>query len=106
MDGRSTGGKENPVSTLNRPAAPADAKQASTAPRRAAQVDLEAEADFDRCGALKDFWYVACASNELAERRPVGRKLFGVPIVVFRGPEGTPAALYDRCLHRNARLSA
>jgi phenylpropionate dioxygenase-like ring-hydroxylating dioxygenase large terminal subunit len=36
----------------------------------------------------------------------VGRKLFGVPIVVFRGPEGTPAALYDRCLHRNARLSA
>jgi len=72
---------------------------------RVADVDLEAEADRDRCGALKDFWYVACTSRELGERRPLGRILFGVPIVLFRGEGGRPVALRDRCLHRNAQLS-
>lgn len=28
------------------------------------RIDLEAEADLGRCGALKDFWYVACLSTE------------------------------------------
>ncbi|NOK11251.1 aromatic ring-hydroxylating dioxygenase subunit alpha [Corallococcus exercitus] len=68
-------------------------------------VDLDAEADLARCGALKDFWYVACLSTELPANRPLARTVFGTGLVLFRGPDGAPTALRDRCLHRNARLS-
>lgn len=70
------------------------------------RIDLEAEADLRRCGALKDYWYVACLSSELTSKRPLARTLFGTPLVLFRDAQGRPAALFDRCLHRNARLSA
>ena len=33
------------------------------------RIELEAEADLERCGALKDFWYVACLSSELKEKQ-------------------------------------
>lgn len=69
-------------------------------------VELDSEADLGRCGALKDYWYVACRSTELPAGRPIARTLFGTPLVLFRGPSGAPAAMIDRCLHRNARLSA
>jgi phenylpropionate dioxygenase-like ring-hydroxylating dioxygenase large terminal subunit len=69
-------------------------------------VDLEAEADLARCGALKDYWYVACISAELTGKRPLARTIFGINLVLFRDEHGRPAALRDRCLHRNARLSA
>lgn len=69
-------------------------------------LDLEAEADLRRCGALKEFWYVACLSSELPAGKPISRTLFGTPMVLFRDAEGAPVALLDRCLHRNARLSA
>lgn len=49
-------------------------------------------------------WYVATASAELG-RRPLGRTVLGVPLVVFRDGEGKPAALLDRCAHRNVPLS-
>jgi phenylpropionate dioxygenase-like ring-hydroxylating dioxygenase large terminal subunit len=68
--------------------------------------DPEAEADLARCGALKDFWYAACLSEELPRNRPLSRTVFGERLVLFRDPDGRPAALKDRCLHRNARLSA
>ncbi len=70
------------------------------------RIDLEAEAELERCGALKDFWYVACLSTELKEKQVLSRTILGTPIAVFRGADGKPAALFDRCLHRNARLSA
>lgn len=69
-------------------------------------IDLDAEADLARCGALKDYWYVACLSSELTAKAPLGRVVFGTPVALFRGRDGKPAALLDRCLHRNARLSA
>ncbi len=69
-------------------------------------VDLEAEADLTRCGALKDYWYVACRSPELTTRKPLARTILGTNLVLFRDEHGRPAALRDRCLHRNARLSA
>jgi phenylpropionate dioxygenase-like ring-hydroxylating dioxygenase large terminal subunit len=69
-------------------------------------VDLEAEADLTRCGALKDFWYVACLSTELPAGKPLARTVFGTNVVLFRDEQGRPVALRDRCLHRNARLSA
>jgi phenylpropionate dioxygenase-like ring-hydroxylating dioxygenase large terminal subunit len=70
------------------------------------QVELEAEADRARCGALKEFWYVACLSSELKPGALLSRTILGTPLVVFRDAAGKPAALLDRCLHRNARLSA
>jgi phenylpropionate dioxygenase-like ring-hydroxylating dioxygenase large terminal subunit len=69
-------------------------------------VDLEAEADLTRCGALKDYWYVACRSPELTGKKPLARTILGTNIVLFRDEKGRPATLRDRCLHRNARLSA
>jgi phenylpropionate dioxygenase-like ring-hydroxylating dioxygenase large terminal subunit len=69
-------------------------------------IDLDAEADLERCGALKDFWYVACLSRELQRGGLLSRTIFGTPLVLFRDQQGAPAALLDRCLHRNARLSA
>lgn len=53
---------------------------------------------------LSRHWYVACESRELG-RRPLARTVLGVPLVLFRGPGGKPAALLDRCPHRNAALS-
>jgi phenylpropionate dioxygenase-like ring-hydroxylating dioxygenase large terminal subunit len=70
------------------------------------RIDLEAEADLSRCGALKDVWYVACLSTELTAKTPRSRTILGTPVVLFRDSSGRPAALLDRCLHRNARLSA
>lgn len=72
---------------------------------RTSLIDLEAEADLSRCGAIRDYWYVACLAGELTPARPLRRVLFGLPIVLFRSSDGSPAALLDRCLHRNAQLS-
>ncbi len=54
---------------------------------------------------ITDAWYPLAASDELGAR-PLARKLYGMPLVVFRGADGRPAALIDRCAHRNAPLSA
>ncbi|MES1205108.1 MAG: aromatic ring-hydroxylating dioxygenase subunit alpha [Pseudomonadota bacterium] len=69
-------------------------------------MDLDAEADRARSGALGRHWYVACLSSELSAKRPLARTIFGVPLVLFRDGDRAPAALFDRCLHRNAALSA
>lgn len=49
-------------------------------------------------------WYVAASSREL-RRRPLARMVLGAPLVLFRTQSGDPAALLDRCAHRNAPLS-
>ena len=49
-------------------------------------------------------WYVVCRSHELTTR-PLARRIFDTPVVVFRNGEGHPATLLDRCAHRNAPLS-
>lgn len=73
--------------------------------RDVSPIDLEAEADLSRCGALRDFWYVACLSAELKTHLPLSRTLFGIRLVLFRDAHGEPIALRDRCLHRHACLS-
>ncbi len=50
-------------------------------------------------------WYVACWSHELGGT-PLKRTLWGHPVVLFRGADGRPGALLDRCPHRNVPLSA
>jgi phenylpropionate dioxygenase-like ring-hydroxylating dioxygenase large terminal subunit len=53
---------------------------------------------------LPDAWFIACESHEL-KQRPRSVTLQGTPLVLFREGEGKPAALLDRCPHRNAPLS-
>jgi len=36
-------------------------------------------------------WYVACLSSDLRQT-PMARVVLGTPVVLFRGPDGAPAA--------------
>ena len=54
---------------------------------------------------LRDHWYIACQSSDL-RGKPLARTILGDNIVLFRDGAGAPAALLDRCAHRNMRLSA
>ena len=50
-------------------------------------------------------WYIACRSAVL-KRAPVAVCVAGERVVLFRGREGRPNGLEDRCAHRGAPLSA
>jgi len=52
----------------------------------------------------KQAWYVACMPQEIDDK-PLGRKICGESIVLYRGVEGKVAALEDFCPHRGAPLS-
>src|SRR5215216_61504 len=52
----------------------------------------------------KNGWYAAIWSKDLTNA-PVARTFLGEPVVLFRGANGKPAALEDRCCHRAAPLS-
>ena len=57
---------------------------------------------------FKDFarvWTAVMMSEGLPTGRPVGLTVAGTPVVFFRGPDGKPAALLDRCPHRGVALS-
>lgn len=54
---------------------------------------------------LADQWFIACSSSELARDRQLAITIQDVPLVVFRDDRGAPAALLDRCPHRNVPLS-
>ena len=49
-------------------------------------------------------WYVAAFSHELGAK-PIARTVLGLPMAVFRRSDRTPAAVLDRCAHRNVPLS-
>jgi phenylpropionate dioxygenase-like ring-hydroxylating dioxygenase large terminal subunit len=53
---------------------------------------------------LPGHWFALGRSGELG-RRPLQKTLFGTPLVLFRDGDGRPAALLDRCPHRNVPLS-
>ena len=54
---------------------------------------------------LRNTWYVAAWANEVAPGAIVARTLLNEPIAIYRGPQGQPYALADRCPHRFAPLS-
>jgi vanillate O-demethylase monooxygenase subunit len=54
---------------------------------------------------LRNAWYVAGFSDELAPGAVLARTLLDEPVVFFRNEAGTIAALRDRCSHRFAPLS-
>jgi phenylpropionate dioxygenase-like ring-hydroxylating dioxygenase large terminal subunit len=53
---------------------------------------------------IRDNWYVAAWSSELAADVPLGRRILDEPIVMFRTAGGA-VAIEDRCLHRGMPLS-
>jgi vanillate O-demethylase monooxygenase subunit len=55
---------------------------------------------------LRSAWYVAGCSEELPPGRLLARTLLDEPVAFFRRPDGSVAALQDRCPHRFAPLSA
>ena len=54
---------------------------------------------------LRDFWYVVAESHELGRDTVLARQVLDEWLVVFRGEDGKPAVMRDRCMHRAARLS-
>jgi phenylpropionate dioxygenase-like ring-hydroxylating dioxygenase large terminal subunit len=55
--------------------------------------------------SYRSFWYVVALSTELRPDAVLQRKVLGEWLAVFRDENGQPAALRDRCMHRNAPLS-
>ncbi|NLR41523.1 aromatic ring-hydroxylating dioxygenase subunit alpha [Novosphingobium sp. ERW19] len=54
---------------------------------------------------VRNAWYVAGWSHELAKEIPLALSILGERIVVWRSASGTLNALEDRCIHRLAPLS-
>lgn len=54
--------------------------------------------------APRNMWWVAAHSSEVTEK-PLARWILERPVVLYRGENGAPAALDDRCPHRWAPLS-
>lgn len=50
------------------------------------------------------WWYPVARSTELGGR-PLAVTFMDTPLAVFRGPDGAPAVVLDRCSHRNYPLS-
>ena len=55
---------------------------------------------------LRNAWYVVSWSNEVASGQILARTVMDEPVALFRGPDGAPAAVLDRCPHRFAPFSA
>jgi vanillate O-demethylase monooxygenase subunit len=53
---------------------------------------------------LTNAWHVAATGNELADR-PLACRVLDTSVVLFRGVDGSAAALQDRCPHLDAPLS-
>lgn len=53
---------------------------------------------------LKNYWYVAARAEEIGAT-PLARTILNQPIVLYRGGNGAPVALEDRCVHRSLPLS-
>lgn len=55
---------------------------------------------------FKNFWYVACQSQELTSKKgPIHRMVLDEWLVLFRDENGRARAFRDRCIHRNFQLS-
>ncbi|WP_413586361.1 Rieske 2Fe-2S domain-containing protein [Bdellovibrio sp. HCB274] len=56
-------------------------------------------------GFLKNVWYVALPSAELAINKAQARKILNEPVVFFRNSQGKVSAMRDICPHRGIPLS-
>jgi phenylpropionate dioxygenase-like ring-hydroxylating dioxygenase large terminal subunit len=58
--------------------------------------------------AFPDFanvWTPVALATSLRPGQPLAVRVAGTPLVLFRGADGRPAALLDRCIHRGVALS-
>ncbi len=54
---------------------------------------------------LRNYWYVAALGEEVPTGGLLARRISDEPVVLYRGTDGTVAALEDRCCHRRYPLS-
>ena len=54
---------------------------------------------------FENFWYIVALSDRLKPNQVLSRTILGEWLAVFRGEDGKPVALQDKCIHRNTRLS-
>ncbi len=54
---------------------------------------------------IRNAWYVGAWSHEVSSHAILSRRIIGDRVIFYRTPEGTVAALRDRCSHRFAPLS-
>ena len=55
---------------------------------------------------LKEYWYPAIQAKRVGKRKPVRLKLLGGYLALFRGKDGSIAALGDVCPHRGGSLGS
>jgi hypothetical protein len=55
---------------------------------------------------LLDSWYAVALASSLSSDRPLGVQLHGEQFAIWRDAQGQPAAVFDRCPHKGASLSA
>ena len=73
---------------------------------RATEPDLnESKKKMVSGSYLRNAWYVAAWSDDLADGGVLGRTILKEPVVLYRKADGNVAALQDRCPHRFAPLS-
>lgn len=73
-------------------------------PSAATAYDLAVSVSPPSVVRLPEAWFIACEARALGAK-PLAMTLQGTPLVLFRDHQGHPAALLDRCPHRNAPLS-
>lgn len=54
---------------------------------------------------LRNYWYPVLQTEELPSGKPVGLKVLGEKLAVWRDAEGRPCVVRDRCPHRSIKLS-
>jgi phenylpropionate dioxygenase-like ring-hydroxylating dioxygenase large terminal subunit len=54
---------------------------------------------------LHAHWWPLATEAELKHDKPLARTLHDQPLVLFRGSDGQPVVMPDRCPHRHAPLS-
>jgi phenylpropionate dioxygenase-like ring-hydroxylating dioxygenase large terminal subunit len=74
---------------------------------RAAELDselLDSKKKMVSGTYLRNAWYVAAWSDDLADGQLLARTILKKPVVLYRKSDGNVAALEDRCPHRFAPL--
>jgi phenylpropionate dioxygenase-like ring-hydroxylating dioxygenase large terminal subunit len=57
-------------------------------------------------GTLHENWYIAARSKDVGNKRPLASTIMEEKVALWRTGRGDVAAVVDRCLHRNAALTA
>src|SRR5579871_2271638 len=69
-----------------------------------AETPSQDRPDLRRIDSHPDYWYPVAWSRDVKRKKPLGVRLAGDPIVIYRGVSGRAFALEDRCAHRQVPL--